>query len=128
MIFTSLLSFAFSPIGRWLAGAAAIIAVLLSLGLYFDHKGASRIQAKWDAANRAAALAAQRRDEQAKVIVDTSSATKLSEIEKQLAETAKERDAYADQVEASKDAARKCVLDDGLRDRLRVPRNPAARR
>lgn len=122
MIFTSLLSFAFSPIGRWLAGAAGIIAVLLSLGLYFDHKGASRIQARWDAANRAAAIAAQRRDEQAAATVGQGSSQQLEAAQQTINELSQTRDQYAEQLDAAEAARQKAE------DKLRDKKCPAPRR
>ena len=50
----AVLSFLLSPVGRWLAGGLAILAVLGLIYAKGYNDGSARIQAKWDAAVQAA--------------------------------------------------------------------------
>lgn len=48
------LEFLLSPLGRWLAGAAAALVILMGIYAKGRIDGAERVQAKWDAAVLAA--------------------------------------------------------------------------
>lgn len=50
----AVLSFFLSPVGRWIAGALALLLVVGGIYLKGERDGADRIQRKWDAAVHAA--------------------------------------------------------------------------
>lgn len=118
---SAVIAWLFGPVGRWLLVAGA---VLVGLWLVYDRgydAGVAKVTAQWDAANRAAALAAQRRDEGEAEAVARDSAAALAAAQSELRKITEERDAYLAEVLAADAAAGDCVLDERLRGLLRHP-------
>lgn len=105
-----------SPITRALLVAGAI---LMGLALIWGNgasHGRAEVQARWDAANRAAAAAAEKRDVAAETRVELTSETLLSDVESELRRIDGETNAYLATVSAQ---AGECLADRTLLDRMR---------
>lgn len=105
-----------SPITRALLVAGAI---LMGLALIWGNgasHGRAEVQARWDAANRAAAAAAEKRDVAAATRVEQTSETILSDVESELRRIDGETNAYLATVSAQ---AGECLADRALLDRMR---------
>lgn len=126
----SVLAWLRTPTGRAIGAVLGVALLVGGIWLHGRASGRAACQAEWDAANRAAALAAQRRDEREAVNVTKDSDADLAQIRKELADVSSERDRLA---RMQPTPPPKCqpgggVLSPAFRDSLRAGGRPAARR
>lgn len=105
-----------SPLTRALLIAVALLVGLALIWGNGASRGRAEVQARWDAANRAAAAAAEKRDVAAETRVEQTSETILSDVESELRRIDGETNAYLATVS---DQAGECIADRPLLERLR---------
>ncbi|WP_172745964.1 hypothetical protein [Neorhizobium sp. T7_12] len=116
-----MIAFLLSPVGRWLAGAVAALALLLGAYTYVDHKGYQRAAAHYEQqiAATAAALAEADANEQRRQTITNNAAKQreaaaIAALESAEADNLELRRRLASEAQQDPDADRVAIGDAGV--------------